>query len=272
MKNRGLFLFIAVMAFAMVGCGGPKVQPINQTSDLTGKVLGVVSTAASPKAMESLLQEYIGGAPKEVKFFNRSSDLIAAILAGKIDGAPCAKFVAEYYVKRNNELKIVDAKKQVEVDIVMFLRSEDSLFRTEMDSAITILRDNGTLKQLEETWITNLPVKNEPSNTEMTRIEGAKTVYVGVSGDYTPLDYIAADGRPAGFNVAFLSEIAKILKINFELVSIESQAKYSALISKKIDVIFSQTYNKSVSSLFGNKLVRTQSYFTDKGWCFLVKK
>ena len=272
MRKRSSFLVLAVMALVLAGCGGEKIQSINQASDLAGKVVGAVSTAAPTKTMESLLTRYIGGIPKEVKFFNRASDLIAAVIAGKIDGAPCTTFVAEYYIKRNSKLKMIEFNQQMEVDVVMFLRSEDSLFRNDLDSAITILRDNGSLKQLEDTWITNLPVTNEPSNMEMTKLEGARTVYVGVSGDYTPLDYMAADGRPAGFNVAFLSEIGKLLKINFELVSIESQAKYSALLSKKIDLIFSQTYNKDVSSLFVNKFARTQSYFTDKGWCFLVKK
>ena len=261
-----------MMALALASCGGEKAQPINQASDLVGKVIGDVTSAASAKTVESILPVYIGGAAKEIQFFNRPSDLIAAIIAGKIDGAPCMKFVADYYVKRNDQLKIVQAKQLFKVDVVMFLRSEDSLFRNDLDSAITILQDNGTLKQLADTWITNLPVTNEPSNTEMEKIEGAKTMYVGVSGDYTPLDYIAADGRPAGFNVAFLSEIGKILKVNFELVSIETQAKYSALGSKKIDVVFSQTFNQQIASLFGDKMVRTKSYFTDEGRCFLVKK
>lgn len=272
MRKRSSFLLLAGMALVMASCGGEKVQPINQASDLIGKVIGEVTSAASAETIKSLVPEYIGGDVKEVKFFNRASDLIAAIIAGKIDGAPCMTFVAEYYVKRNSNLKIVEATQQIEVGVVMFLRSEDSLLRNRLDSAITVLRDNGTLKQLEDTWITNLPVTNEPSNTEMTKIEGARTVYVGVSGDYTPLDYMAADGRPAGFNVAFLSEIGKLLKVNFELVSIETQAKYSALSSKKIDVVFSQTYNQQLASLFGDKMVRTQSYFTDKGRCFLVKK
>jgi len=39
-------------------------------------------------------------------------------------------------------------------------------------------------------------VNNEPANGELPKIAGARTVYVGVCGDYIPLDYIAANGRP----------------------------------------------------------------------------
>jgi ABC-type amino acid transport substrate-binding protein len=34
-----------------------------------------------------------------------------------------------------------------------------------------------------------------------------------------PLDYISANGQPAGFNVALLTEIGKLLKINIEFVA-----------------------------------------------------
>ncbi len=61
-----------------------------------------------------------------------------------------------------------------------------------------------------------------------------------MSGDAPPLDYVAADGRPAGYNIALLGEISKIINKNIEIVSLESNAKYTALEAKKIDVFFWQ--------------------------------
>ena len=144
---------------------------------------------------------------------------------------------------------------------MMFLRTEDTALKNELDRAINILDENGTLGELRDTWITNLPANEEPSGSGMPVIEGARTVRVGVTGDYVSLDYMAADGRPAGFNVALLSEISELLEINFELVSIESQAKFSALQSRIIDVIFSQTYNQQIASLFSDRVIMTRSNF-----------
>lgn len=271
MRRRISIAAITAMVLFLVGCGGTQSEPINQASDLVGKVIGDITSAAPPEAYQALLTAHIGGAAQDVKFFNRPSDVIAAITTGKIDAAPVMSYMAEYYVKRNSQLKMVEAAKSFPVDVVMFLRAEDSLLKNDLDLAITTLQDNGTLAKLKETWITNLPIKDEPMLTEMPKIEGAKTVFVGLTGDYLPLDYMAADGRPAGFNVAFLSEISKLLNINFELVSLETQAKFQALGSKKIDVVFSQTYNEQMAALFGDKLIRTKSYFSDKGRCFLVK-
>jgi ABC-type amino acid transport substrate-binding protein len=272
MKKRSYFMAIAVVALLLAACSGRQTEPINEASDLSGKVIGAVTSAAPPEAYTTLLTVYIGGEVKDVLFYNRSSDLIAATLAGKVDGALAMESVADYYTKRNSNLKKIASQQQFPVDVMMFLRAEDTALKNELDRAITTLEENGTLGQLKDTWVTNLPATKEPSGSAMPVTEGARTVYVGVTGDYIPLDYMAADGRPAGFNVALLSEMSELLEINFELVSIESQAKFSALQSGRIDVIFSQTYNQQIASLFSDRVIMTRSYFTDDGACFLVKK
>jgi ABC-type amino acid transport substrate-binding protein len=272
MKKRKYIVAIAAMALMLTACTGKKAEPINQASDLSGKLLGSLASAAPPDAFIALLNKQIGGEVKDLMVYNRTSDIVAAIISGKIDGVGLSETVADYYIKRNSKLKKIEALQPFLVDVMMFLRAEDTTLKNDLDMAISTLDANGTLAQLKEIWITNLPASNEPSSSEMPKIEGARTVYVGVSGDYSPLDYIAADGRPAGFNVALLSEIADLLKINFELVSIESQAKYSALYSKRIDVIFSQIYNQQIASLFSDKTVMTRSFFSDNVGFFLVKK
>ncbi len=272
MKKRSYFVVITVFALMLTACTGKQSAPINEASDLVGKVVGAITSAAPPEKYAALLEVHIGGEVKDVLFYNRSSDLIAATIAGKVDGALAMEAVADYYVNRNSKLKKVAAKQPFQTDVMMFLRAEDVALKDELDMAINALDENGTLSQLVDMWVTNLPATNEPSSSEMPIIEGARTVYVGVTGDYLPLDYIAADGRPAGFNVALLTAISQLLNINFELVSIESPAKFSALQGKRIDVIFSQSYNQQIASLFSDKFVMTRSYFTDDGACFLVKK
>lgn len=273
MKKTSVLFLIAIMAIGLAGCTGKKSEQINYSLDLEGKVIGLVTPWEPAEVAESLIIRVIGAEQKEVKYFNRQSDITTALIAGKIDGAPVLKIVADYSVKRNEKLKIVEANQIMICSIIMFLRSEEKTFKYELDSAITILQDNGVIKQLEDKWITNLPATDEPSNKEMPKIEGARTVYVGVSGDVTPLDYIAADGKPAGYNVALLTEIGKLLNINFELVSIETQAKITALGSKKIDLIFCQiNINDQVNSKAGDKFIGTKPYFVDEGMCFLVRK
>ena len=58
---------------------------------------------------------------------------------------------------------------------------------------------------------------------------------VGVTGDLPPLDYVAADGVPAGFNVALMNAISDKMGAAFTFVQVEADARLSAL---SIDVIF----------------------------------
>jgi len=98
------------------------------------------------------------------------------------------------------------------------------------------MKDDGTLENLVKTYITDL--KDEPTAVEISKIEGADTIKVGITGDLPPLDLVLADGTPAGFNTAVLAEISKRIGKNIELIQINSAARAAALTSKKIDLIF----------------------------------
>lgn len=273
MKNGLAWLLIFVTVFAFSACSKEKSVKIENASELIDKVIGTVTPPVTSRKVELSIANQIGGKPKEVRYFNRYPDVIMAVKSGKIDAALSPKFCADYFIKRNADLKMV-SREPVKVNVVMAVRSEDSQLKDELDKAITALQENGTLKRLEDEWVTNLPVNNEPANGEIPKIAGARTVYVGVCGDYIPLDYIAANGRPAGYNVALLTEMGKLLKINFEFVSVETQARFAALNSKKIDLIFCNldANTPGLQALKNKSWVATRPYFTSQVGCFLVKK
>ena len=275
MKSRLTQLFVVIVMITMFGCGGNKKAEINQLPDLGGKVMGMLTTGISNEGVDKMIENLIGAPAKEVVYFNRGMDILTALKTGKVDAIPMHQFAADYLLKRNEDLKSIPVNQEFEGGVIMAVRAEDEPLKLALDSAIMVLKENGTLKALEDEWITNLPATNEPSNTEIAKIEGAKTVYVGVSGDYPPLDYVAADGMPAGFNVAILSEIGKVLNVNFEFVSMETQARFAALSSKKIDVIFCHFESGNTSyfdDLKTNNWVSTIPYFTYKSGCFVVMK
>lgn len=268
MKKRLAWVLILVMAVAIAGCSGGSTAKIEKVTDLKGKVIGTVSTSAiTADEQKSYMSKPIGGEPKEIQYFKRYPDCVTALETGKVDAIYIQKICADYYAKRNSNLKVITYD-TIKLGFIMAVRSEDQLLRDDLDKAITTLQDNGTLKRLENEWVTNLPAKNEPTSKEIPKIDGAKTVYVGVCGNFLPLDYIAADGRPAGYNVALLTEIGKLLDVNFEFVSLEPQARFAALSSKKIDVIFCQLGGK----LSHKNCIGTKPYYSADVGCFLVKK
>ena len=52
------------------------------------------------------------------------------------------------------------------------------------------------------------------------------------------MDYVAANGTPAGFNTAVLAEIGKRLERNIELVQVNSVGRALALAQGNVDVAF----------------------------------
>lgn len=90
-----------------------------------------------------------------------------------------------------------------------------------------------------------------------------------------PLDYIAPDGTPAGFNTALLAEIGKRLKVNVELVNINYGARIAALASGRADGVFLfQSENtsgmKGYDSMAGIKL--TEPYYAEDVLFYIGRK
>ena len=102
----------------------------------------------------------------------------------------------------------------------------------------------------------------------MPHFDSAPTIKVAVTGDLPPLDYVSADGKPAGFNTAVLAEIGNRMLRNIELVDIDSGARAAALESNKVDVVFwaivpiSEIIPSDSDKPAG--VVLTEPYFKDK--------
>lgn len=275
MKNKLPILLIAVLALGLTSCGS-KGAKIETLADLQGKVIGSLSSGVSDTTTKAMISVLIGGEPGEIVSFNRGMDVLAALKSGKIDGYPAHQFAVDYLLKRDSQLVAIPVTDvPIEGQAIMAVRAADTTLKHMLDSAIVILKENGTVALLEKEWITDLPAENEPTFKEIPVIEGAPSYYVGVTGDMPPLDYVASDGFPAGFNVALLSEIGKIIKVNFKFVSVETQARFTALASKKIDIVFchfQSTNTNYFDELKNEGWLATEPYFIYKGGSFIVNK
>ena len=61
---------------------------------------------------------------------------------------------------------------------------------------------------------------------------------MAITGSLPPLDYVAPDGTPAGFNTAMLAEIGSRMGKNVELVQVDSIGRAAALASGAVDAVF----------------------------------
>ena len=113
----------------------------------------------------------------------------------------------------------------------------------------------------------------ERSGASAERSGGGTTLRVAVTGDLPPIDYVAEDGRPAGFNTALLAEIGRRLKVNVEIKIIESSARTMALVSGAADVIFWYLNGEGyVTTDMQNGIQLSNPYYELENWIYIERK
>ena len=106
-----------------------------------------------------------------------------------------------------------------------------------LNDAIKAMKEDGTLDSLIENEL-KAYINSDPVAKDLPKFDGARTIKIGVTGDVPPMDFVAANGQAAGFNIAFLAEIANRAQVNIELVQIETASRPMALSSNKVDAVF----------------------------------
>ena len=189
----------------------------------------------------------------QLVYYDTLDAMLMALMAGDITSLEIYQSVGEYLVANNDELMLVvdydlDKQRNAYADYVFntilgndfaFLMMEDNTaLRDVFNEAIDAMKADGTLNRLVQEQITDLISGSEISPIQLPYTEGAETVRVAVTGALPPMDYVAADGTPAGFNTAVLAEISSRIGRNIELVVVDSIGRATALASGNVDAVF----------------------------------
>ena len=196
-------------------------------------------------------------APKKgidnVIYYDTLDALLMALNAGDIDGIDIYQNVARYLCATNDNLEMLakyDTDKEWNTfaelvqngingnDFAFLMMEDNATLRDEFNDAIAAMKADGTLDRLVKEQIDDLIDGGEIKTIEMTKFDGAETVKVAVTGALPPMDYVAADGTPAGFNTAVLAEIANRIGKNIEIVVVDSLGRAAALSSGTVDAVF----------------------------------
>ena len=244
MKKIFALLMICALVL-MTGCGSSQDSGEEKPDTRPEQKIGMIIHL---NATENKMTEIYNNITKNAninldkfttKYYDSLKLMQMGIDSGDVNIISVYNCVADYLIATNDKYERVK-----EFDPVAFsdsfcfaVRKEDTALKNEFDGAIDSMQADGTLDKLIKTYITDAKA-DKITKVDIPKIDGAQTIKVGVTGDLPPLDYVAADGTPAGFNTAMLAEIGKRINKNIELVQIESGARAAALASKQIDVIF----------------------------------
>lgn len=251
-----------------------------------GKTVAVIYQNLEEKVLEQKIDDY---SKKKYDFdfhcnivyVDSLTDGLLMLRSSKIDILQVMRFTGDYLLQRNADLKMY-TNNLISYSTQMIFSPDKQAQLDKVNVALKAMQEDGTLDKLVNQWITNLPVGQEPSSGVMPVIEGEETLKVGISGDAPPLDYVAANGNPGGFNVAVLSEISKRANLNIKLVKVSSGARFTALQSGKIDSFLwhntsqsftsSETNSPQSGQTAGNKgFLMSDTYLNSRGAMLALK-
>lgn len=200
----------------------------------------------------------------EITGYKSLNTLLLDLNAGKLDYIMVPSVVGTYLAKQDDSITIYDDGLDSVRELRMAVREEDKDLYDLLQKGIADLQADGTLDELIANYVTEL--SGESVEKEIVGNPDGETYVVGITGDFPPIDYVAADGNAVGFNVALMSAIAQKEGVNFTFEQVEMDARLAALSSKRIDVIF-WFANMQAENYVPQKegLLLTDPYFLDGG-------
>lgn len=208
----------------------------------------------------------------DFQYYDDLSGMLMALNAGTVDEITLPRFVAEYVVKTNPELEICCVEAMPEDMTIRFgVREDENDLLTQMNDAIAAMKGDGTLDALINSYLKPGAGEELPSIQFDSFPESNKTIRIVVTGDLPPIDYIGADGIPAGFNTAVLSEIGRRLGANIELESMQTGSRALALMSGTADAVFWFMWSPNDSNDVPEGVLLSDSYLTFDMWLHIRK-
>ena len=173
------------------------------------------------------------------KYFDTMNSMLMALRSDKIDEAALPEPSAEYIVNTNSNFQTCCAFRTKPIHVAMGFRNDAAGQRlcAMVNQALWAMNEDRRLGIIIEQYI-NQAGTATPGAEVFTKYEGAETITVAVTGDLPPLDMIAADGKPIGFNTAVLAELGRRMRVNIELLNVEAGARTSALMSGRANAVF----------------------------------
>ena len=195
------------------------------------------------------------------KFYDSFMQMQLAMNRGEISEMILPDFVADYLMRVSKSYERSCISSSGRMGLCFGFKKDNRALADRWNNALSYLRNNWTLAGLEKKYIKDFPrddtydyvygidqrrkeQKKRQDRITFEKFPGAKTVRVAVTGDLPPADFISEEGLPAGYSVAVLSEIGKLLKVNIVTVSVSAGARTAALVSGRADVVFWYEVNK----------------------------
>lgn len=216
----------------------------------------------------------------ELKYYDSLSAMVLALEKGEIDYLYLPQLVGSYVLENNSEFMLKGASwypKMIADTLNFGFLEKNAELMKKFNDALAGMKKDGTLAILEKAYVNNYGLTEKPELI-FENFDGAETITVALTGDLPPVDYVDADGVPAGFNVAVLAEIGRRLNVNIKTIQVDTGARLVALTSGRADAAFWFRENlgvKMFSSLMFERpkgVLISEPYYAWNEFYFIGKK
>lgn len=200
----------------------------------------------------------------KARFYDSLPQMMMALSRGDIDEMILPDFVAEYLMKINPSYVPCCVSNSGQMTLCFgFMKSRRHLL-DRWNAAITSMRNDYTLSGLFQKYVKNFPPdetydaiyginkkeRRKSNRIKFERYSDAPTVKVAVTGDLPPVDFVDDSGLPAGYSTAVLAEIGKRLRLNIDIIQVDTASRTAAIVSGKADVVFWYEVSKETDKYF----------------------
>ena len=273
---KKIFALLMLITLLMTGCGGSQGGDDAKKDSDAGKIkIGMITRLnASEESFNEFMKKVEDTLDVKISshnyvFFDNLNAMQMALQSKQIDEISTYRSVARYMIAKDKRYQVLKDHSLEFIDSFCFaLRDDETKLRDSLNRVIEEMQSDGTLDRLTKEYITDINAETDPPAVELPHFESAPTIKVAVTGDLPPLDFVATNGKPEGFNTAVLAEIGTRMLKNIELVKIDSGARAAALTSGQVDVVFWAIVPVSgiipTDSDKPNGVILTDPYFKDK--------
>ncbi len=213
------FMTAMVMASAcMTGCGESTFEEetnqdirITTVNDLEGKKIGTqLGTTGYIYAAD------INGA--SVSPYKKGEDAVKDLIKGSIDAVLIDIETANYFINENPSLTLLSDPFANEEYSVAYKKGNEELGK-KLDSAISVLKKNGTLEEIKKHWIgTSADQQSYVPDTENEKKNGK--LIMATNAEFPPYESIDdSTGEVIGFDVDMMTAVCDALGMELEIVN-----------------------------------------------------
>ena len=223
---------------------------------------------------EKIGWNFLSHSNENFRYYDSLMALQLALNVGEIDEIILPEVVGEYFVNSNPSAYQVSGVTYGRVTFLAFgFLAHNNELRDKFNKAIKELKEDGTLEKLLVRYTESFKEGTEkPAKHE--KFSRAEKIRIALTGDLPPIDFIAPDGTPAGFNMAIIAELENRLKADIEVMDIESGARSAALASGRADASFwyKGTKDVEVQPDIPEKIILSDSYYEWNKYLHIKKK